>query len=122
MARVLVVDDEEDLRLVATAFLEILGHQVIQADSGERALDVIEGGEPDAMLLDIRMPGIDGWQVLDQLRSDGRLSRIAVVVVSAHADAALAKRALELGCRGYLEKPFSSAALGAALDDALSTS
>jgi CheY-like chemotaxis protein len=116
--KVLVVDDEDDLRELARMFLEIRGHDAIEASSGEEALELLEISEPDVLLLDLRMPGIGGWGVLDALEERGRLAELPVVVISAHADSAIAHRAMELGCRGYLAKPFTGDDLQVSLEEA----
>ncbi len=108
MTRVLVIDDEPDLRLLARLVLEQAGFDVSEADDGDTGLAALDQQPVDVVLLDLRMPRMDGWAVLDQLRTDGRLDTLAVVVVSAHASADAAARALELGCRGYLRKPFTA--------------
>ena len=115
---VLVVDDEDDIRTVARLFLEMRGHDATEAVSGEEALAALECQSPDVVLLDLRMPGIGGWGVLDVLQERDRLRDLPVIVVSAHADAASAERAIEIGCRAYLAKPFTSAELTAALEAA----
>ena len=108
MTRVLVIDDEPDLRLLARLVLEQAGFDVEEADDGDSGLDALEARPTDIVLLDLRMPRMDGWTVLDKLRSTGRLNTLAVIVVSAHAAGDAAARALELGCRGYLQKPFTA--------------
>lgn len=93
MSSVLVVDDEADVRLVARVILEASGYEVMEADSGERALTLLDDGfVPDVLLLDVRMPGIDGWEVLNRLRhSPGKFSDLPVVVFT--ADIAMAEQA-----------------------------
>lgn len=107
MTRVLVIDDEPDLRLLARLVLERAGFDVDEADDGDTGLATLDERPADVVLLDLRMPRMDGWAVLDRLRTAGRLDTLAVVVVSADAAGDTAARALELGCRGYLQKPFS---------------
>jgi two-component system OmpR family response regulator len=68
MAFVLVVDDEDDIRLIARVVLRSAGHEVAEAASGEEALALLASRRPDAMLLDVRMPGMGGWAVLDHVR------------------------------------------------------
>ena len=116
MALVLVVDDEPDVRLVARVVLTSAGHQVVEAESGEEALDHLESDlSPDAVLLDVRMPGIDGWEVLRRLEEMGRFPRTPVVLLSAQVDAVTAARAVELGVHAHLAKPFSAAELSRVL-------
>jgi len=105
---ILVVDDEPDIRLLARMTLETQGHDVAEAGDGEEALEMIERETPDLVLLDIRMPELDGWGVLERLRADARLERLSVVMMSAHSDPATLQRALDGGCSGYLTKPFSN--------------
>lgn len=108
MGAVLIVDDEPDVRLVARVILEAVGYDVHEAESGEAALAALgDGYLPDVMLLDVRMPGIDGWEVLRRLRSEpGHLSDLPVVVFT--ADISLAEQApVELRDREFfLGKPF----------------
>jgi two-component system, OmpR family, alkaline phosphatase synthesis response regulator PhoP len=113
---VLVVEDEPDLLLLARRMLEELGYAVIEAPGGEEALELAENQEVDAVLLDLRMPGMDGWAVLDQLRATGTISRLPVIVLSAHADPAAVKRSAELGAKGYVKKPYRVADLTRALE------
>jgi CheY-like chemotaxis protein len=113
---VLVVEDEPDLLLLARRMLEELGYAVIEASGGEEALDLAENQEVDAVLLDLRMPGMDGWAVLDQLRATGTISRLPVIVLSAHADPAAVKRSADLGAKGYVKKPYRVADLTRALE------
>lgn len=113
--RVLVVEDEPDLREVTETFLLLQGHQPLVVASGAEALDAVGTHDPDVVLLDLLMPDMDGWAVLDALRARDEVPGRAVIVISAHADSATAARALEFGCRGYLAKPFTSAELAAAL-------
>jgi CheY-like chemotaxis protein len=112
---ILIVDDEPDIRLVAKLELTDLGFSVSEARNGEEALDLIRDSEPDAVLLDLRMPGMDGWDVIEQLASNGRLGALPVLLFSAHLDEAVWKRASALGCRGFVPKPFRAAQLREAL-------
>jgi CheY-like chemotaxis protein len=118
---ILVVDDEPDLVILARFQLEDAGYRVRVAEGGEKALRALDEQVPDAVLLDLRMQGVDGWQVLEHIRSRGRLKDVPVIVLSAHASAATVEQALELGCRGYVMKPFSGGDLVSALETALSS-
>jgi CheY-like chemotaxis protein len=103
---ILVIDDQPDIVLMVRLILELEGDQVLGAGSGEEGLEVLARTEPDAVLLDIRLPGVDGWGVLRELRDSHRLERLPVVMISAHSAPSAARRALEEGARGYLTKPF----------------
>jgi len=118
-SEVLVVDDEEDLSYSLALSLELVGYRVRTAASGEEALALVHHHDPDAIVLDLRLPDIDGWEVLQRLRETGRFPRIPVVVVSACVDPATAARAVDLGCQAYLAKPFSAADLNRAIEAAL---
>jgi CheY-like chemotaxis protein len=104
--RILVVEDESDIRLAVGIALRLAGHEVVEAADGTTALAFISGHVPDAMLLDLRLPDLDGWQVLDRLRHDGVFPTLPVVIGSADAEPAARRRAEREGCIGYLVKPF----------------
>lgn len=114
-AVVLVVDDEHDIRLLARIVLEGAGYEVREASSGQEAIALLDEGGFDVVLLDLRMSPIDGWGVLEHLREVGLVPSLPVVMLSAHADPAMAARAVELGCVGYLSKPFDTEELVAAV-------
>lgn len=86
--------------------LEFAGFRVLDADSGEAGLELIDTEKPDVILLDLRLPGMDGWAVLDHLRQNGRLPSSNVIVISAHGSPGTTQRAAVEGCKGYLRKPF----------------
>lgn len=107
VSTVLVVDDEPDVRLVARVILQAAGYEVEECVSGEDALSHLEAAPvPDAVLLDVRMPGIDGWEVLRRLRNNPTSERVPVVVFTADLRLADdAPYALEDG-DFFLAKPF----------------
>ena len=117
---ILVVEDEVDLLFTIALSLELNGYRVVKASSGEDALGVVETERPDAVVLDIRLPGIDGWEVLNRLKDRGHFPATPVVLLSAQVDAATAARAVELGCHAHLAKPFSTTELSGVLRDLLS--
>jgi two-component system cell cycle response regulator DivK len=102
---VLLVEDNEDNRIVYTTMLEHFGYHVTQAGDGEAAIAKIQGDPPDVVIMDISMPGIDGWTVISRLREDPATRDIPIVAVTAHALAEHRERAEGLGCEGYLTKP-----------------
>jgi DNA-binding response OmpR family regulator len=102
---VLVVDDEATVRFLLSRVLSHAGYAVDVATDGEAALERIHSSRPDLVVLDLMMPGLDGWGVLDQLRSSP--DHPPVLVVSAHGDAETPKRALAAGASGYMTKPFA---------------
>ena len=110
-ATVLVVDDEVDLLFTIALSLELAGYRVVKAASGEEALEVAAAESPDAIVLDLRLPDIDGWEVIRRLGEVGSFPRTPVVLLSAQVDAATATRAVDLGVHAHLAKPFSAAEL-----------
>src|SRR5262249_33405808 len=104
--RILVVDDDRDAREFISVMLEDTGYAVDQATNGREALEKIERQQPDLVLLDIMMPVMDGWTVLERLQ--GRTYAPRIVVLSAYADL---PRALAAGARGCVPKPFHPAEL-----------
>jgi two-component system response regulator ResD len=113
---VLLVEDEPDVLLVARLMLEEAGYAVIEARGGEEAIELAETAKVDAVFLDLRMPGIDGWGVLEELRASGTIFRLPVIVLSAHAEPSAIERSFELGARGYVKKPFLASDLTRALE------
>jgi CheY-like chemotaxis protein len=116
---VLVVEDEADLLFTIALSLELDGYRVVKAASGEEALGIVDEERPDAVVLDIRLPGIDGWEVLNRLQEMGHFPATPVVLLSAQVDAATAARAVALGCHAHLAKPFSTAELSGVLRELL---
>jgi CheY-like chemotaxis protein len=109
MATVLIVDDEPDILLMLRMSLEDEGHDVVLAADGKMALERIAERRPDIVLLDLMMPVLDGWGVLNALK--GRPDSPPVIVVSASDSAANVERARELGVAAYVTKPFNLPAL-----------
>jgi DNA-binding NtrC family response regulator len=105
-ARVLVVDDERLIRWSLVQSLEQAGHQVCEAADGEQALVLARRERPDIVLLDFRLPGISGMEVLGLLRAE--LADCSVVMISAHGTLELAVEAMKQGAVDYLRKPFSA--------------
>ena len=106
MARILVVDDEPDILLLHRLNLEAAGHEVVLAADGMKALERIDVDRPDCVVLDVMMPVLDGWGVLEALQ--GRLDAPPVLVVSAKSSDADVEHAMSIGARGYLAKPFNT--------------
>jgi len=115
----LVVDDEPDVRLLVRLALERVGYDVVEATGGEDAIDALTRTLPDCVLLDLRMPGVDGWAVLDHLRTSGTIDQVPVVVQSAHARGVTESQVLAAGARAFLAKPFSVSGLLATVDRVL---
>jgi len=112
--RVLIVDDEPDVLLAARLLLEDAGYSVHVASGGEAALALIDEAKPDAVFLDLRMPGMTGWDVLEVLAA--KSSPVPVIALSADGGRGGAERCLELGAKGYVRKPFRGVDLTSALE------
>ncbi len=117
---ILVVDDNEMNRDLLSRRLKRQGHNVITVNDGQQALDMIHSEPFDLVLLDIMMPGMNGYQVLEHLKSDPKLRYIPVIMVSALDDVESVVRCIELGAEDYLFKPFNptllKARVGASLE------
>ena len=103
--RVLIVDDEPNVRLVFTTVLELAGYATLVAENGELALRLLAEGPVDLILLDLRMPGIDGMEVLRSLRNLGVTT--PTVIVTAHGSVPDAVAAMKLGAIDFLSKPLT---------------
>ena len=104
--RVLVIDDEEAIRKSLRMVLEYEGYEFLEAASGPEGLETLKRESPDALLLDIKMPGMDGLEVLDVLR--GRDQQIPVLMISGHGDIPTAVEAIHKGAYDFIEKPLES--------------
>jgi two-component system response regulator AtoC len=118
-ARILVVDDEKLIRWSVGERLQRGGYEVLSAESGEEALEVLAAQAPDLVLLDVRLPGIDGLVTLQ--RALGQLPELAVLMMSAHSTVDIAVEAMKHGAIDFLVKPFPFQALDAAVERALTT-
>jgi len=115
--KILVIDDEPDIRKTLKMTLEYEGYEVLTASSGNEGLDRSRGERPDAVLLDIKMPGLDGLEVLEKLKALG--SDAAVLMISGHGDIGDAVKATRLGAIDFLEKPLEQERLLLAVRNAL---
>jgi two-component system, response regulator, stage 0 sporulation protein F len=104
MPKILVIDDEADMRFAVRMLLERSGHTVIEAENGDAALAKLEGESPDLVLLDMRLPGMDGIQILQRIRE--KRKDIPIIMVTGYGNVELAEQALQLGADHYLSKPF----------------
>jgi two-component system response regulator (stage 0 sporulation protein F) len=104
MPKILVVDDEADMRFAVRMLLERSGHTVMEADSGDTALAKIDEKAPDLALLDMRLPGMDGIQILQKIRE--KQKDLPIIMVTGYGNVELADQAMQLGADHYLSKPF----------------
>lgn len=119
LGRILVVDDEEPVRDVLCEYFESQGFGVEAAPDGEAALAALGRLRPDLVLLDVRMPGIDGVEVLRRIRRAD--PDVPVIMVTANEDVALAKEMLKLGAFDYVAKPFDFSYLDRGVSEAAET-
>jgi type II secretory ATPase GspE/PulE/Tfp pilus assembly ATPase PilB-like protein/CheY-like chemotaxis protein len=118
-AKVLLVDDEDSLRKVMRELLERDGYVVSEARDGVQALDQVDRVGPDIIVLDLNLPGLDGYGVLSHLRSRPATADIPVIVLTAKGDEDNEVRVFELGADDFLTKPFRARALSARLEAVL---
>jgi CheY-like chemotaxis protein len=106
MGRVLVVDDEPDVLLLCRLNLQQRGHELLEAADGSTALEIARDRHPDVIVLDLMLPGISGYDVLDALRRDAETTNIPVLVLTAKSLRADRERSHGLGASAFLTKPF----------------
>lgn len=104
--KILVIEDEPSNSLLAEVSLRRLDCQIIVKSNGLSGLDRASQGDIDLVILDIALPGVGGWEVLDALRADPVTARTPVLVVTAHAGDESMERAYRAGADAYLEKPY----------------
>jgi DNA-binding response OmpR family regulator len=107
MTLVLVIDDEAPIRLLCRVNLEAEGMDVLEAPNGPSGLELARENGPDVVLLDVMMPGLDGWRVAEQLLEDGRTSEIPIIFLTARAEFRDRARGLDIGGVDYVTKPFN---------------
>ncbi len=117
--RVLVIDDEAPIRLLCRVNLEAEGMEVLEAPDGRAGLELARSRGPDAVLLDVMMPGLDGWAVAEELLRDERTADIPIVFLTARADVRDRARGIDLGGLDYVTKPFNPVELAPLLRNAI---
>ncbi len=117
MTKVLIIDDEAPIRLLCRVNLEAEGMEVVEAPDGPTGLEVAERERPDAILLDVMMPGLDGWSVAEQLLEKEDMRQIPIVFLTARADLRDRARGMDLGGLDYITKPFNPVDLASLVED-----
>src|SRR3954451_18273654 len=107
MTTVLVIDDEEPIRLLCSVNLAAEGIEVLEAADGPTGLDQAREHRPDVVLLDVMMPGLDGWRVAEHLLEDERTNEIPIIFLTARAEFRDRARGLDIGGVDYVTKPFN---------------
>ena len=115
----LVVDDEPSIRLLCSVNLKLAGYEVVEAADGASAIARAAEQRPDLVLLDVMMPGLNGYEVAERLLSDPRTRGLPVVFVSARAGRPDIRRGLEAGALDYITKPFDPVALAEGIEEIL---
>jgi CheY-like chemotaxis protein len=105
-SRILVVEDSAVIRRLIEVCLRAADLEIITRDDGKSGLHAVSSESPDLVVLDIGLPGLDGWQVLDRIRKDDATHDIPVVVLTAHAEEESRRRANEGGADAFVTKPF----------------
>ena len=119
MTKVLVIDDEAPIRLLCRVNLEAEGMDVIEAPDGPSGVDKARDERPDVILLDVMMPGLDGWRVAEQLFEDDRTVGIPIIFLTARAEFRDRARGLDIGGVDYVTKPFNPLELAPLVEDML---
>jgi DNA-binding response OmpR family regulator len=108
--RILVVDDDKEMLTILNRVLDLEGYDAVVVTDGDSALDTLKKISPDLVLLDVMMPGLDGFQTLDLIRER---SNVPIIMLTAKHDIESLQKALFLGADDFVSKPFSSRALAA---------
>jgi two-component system cell cycle response regulator DivK len=109
--RILVIEDQEDNRRIVRDLLTRVGYELIEAVNGEDGVKAAAAHVPDLILMDIQLPGIDGYETTRQIKAKPALKHIPIIAVTSYALSGDDVKAYEAGCNGYVAKPFSPRAL-----------
>jgi DNA-binding response OmpR family regulator len=116
---VLIIEDEGDIRHFIARVLELEGYNVLSAGDGPAGLTLLRANPVSLVLLDLRLPGMDGWTVLRDIKRDEALAAIPVIVLTAIAEVIQRKKTLRMGALKYLVKPLSAGVLSQTIADVL---
>lgn len=105
MAHILLIEDDPKTREAMTDLLLMGGHQITEAEDGEKGLATAKSAKPDIILLDFSLPKMHGWAVARELRSNELTKDIPIIAITAHVMVATQETAVEAGCDAYLTKP-----------------
>lgn len=109
--RILVVEDQEDNRRIMRDLLTSAGYEMIEAVTGEAGVERAAADRPDLILMDIQLPGLDGYEATRRIKANPALRSIPVIAVTSYALSGDEQKARDAGCDGYVAKPFSPRAL-----------
>ena len=105
--RILVIEDQEDNRQIVRDLLSANGYELSEAVTGEEGVASAKRERPDLILMDIQLPGIDGYEATRRIKADPELRHIPIIVVTSYALSGDDQKAFAAGCDGYVTKPFS---------------
>jgi two-component system cell cycle response regulator DivK len=105
--RILVVEDQEDNRQIIRDMLSATDYEIMEAKSGEEALAAVAKQRPDLILMDIQLPGIDGYEATRRIKADPALRSISIIAVTSYALSGEEQKARAAGCDEYVPKPYS---------------
>ena len=105
--RILVIEDQEDNRQIVRDLMTASGYELIEATTGEEGLEAAARERPDLILMDIQLPGIDGYEVTRRIKANPQLQKIPIIAVTSYALSGDDKKAFAAGCDGYVTKPYS---------------
>jgi two-component system, cell cycle response regulator DivK len=105
--RILVVEDQEDNRQIIRDMLSATDYEIMEAESGEQALEAVAKQRPDLILMDIQLPGIDGYEVTRRIKADPAMRSIPIIAVTSYALSGEEQKARAAGCDEYVPKPYS---------------
>lgn len=108
---ILIIEDDADIQTFASRVLELEGYHVLKAGDGETGMEIIRANPVALLLLDLRLPGRDGWSILQEIRNNTEFCKIPVIVISAVAESTQRRRTLRMGAASYLVKPMSAHSL-----------
>ena len=118
--RILAIEDQEDNRRIPRDLLTAKGYELLEATTGEEGLAAAQRELPDLILMDIQLPGLDGYEVTRRIKADAGLRHIPVIAVTSYALSGDEQKAAAAGCDGYVTKPFSPRMLLAKIEEYLS--
>ena len=113
--RILVVEDQEDNRRIVRDLLTSAGYETLEAVTGQAGVSLAEAQHPDLILMDIQLPGLNGYEAARQIKANPQLRTIPIIAVTSYALSGDDIKARQAGCDGYITKPFSPRALLAAI-------
>ena len=117
--RILVVEDQADNRRILRDLLTSVGYEILEAVTGDEGVTLATTQHPDLILMDIQLPGLDGYEAARRIKANSALRHIPIIAVTSYALSGDDVKALEAGCDAYVRKPFSPRALLAKIRDYL---